>query len=165
MMGRFYSEETGVMNIQPGGATAGRSIRRQSSQPKDTGKAAICNLVASVVQAALFILVVGAFFHMYIKLDQEINAASAEIRKVDEKIASLDRDIEGLKGRYARCTSREFITQQIARFRLPLRPIRYDQQQVMRVYSSEQLARLRFPVVPRREVAMDIRHGVRVTQR
>ena len=156
-MGRIYSGETGGMNIQPGGESARKSIRRQSSIPKDAGKAAICNLVASVVQAALFILVIGAFFHMYIKLDQEINSASAEIRKVDDRIASLDRDIEGLKGRYARCSSRRFISQQIARFRLPLKPIRYDQQQVMRVYSNDQLARLRFPVVPRREVAMDIR--------
>ena len=105
-MGRVYSEEMRMMNIQPGGASACKSIRQQNSMSKDTGKAAICNLIASVVQAALFILVIGAFFHMYIKLDQEINAASAEIRKVDERIASLDRDIEGLKGRYARCSSR-----------------------------------------------------------
>ena len=165
-MGRVYSEEMRMMNIQPGGASACKSIRQQNSMSKDTGKAAICNLIASVVQAALFILVIGAFFHMYIKLDQEINAASAEIRKVDERIASLDRDIEGLKGRYARCSSRQFICQQIARFRLPLKPIRYDQQQLMRVYSSEQLAGLRFPVMPpRREVAMDMHRSGAVNHR
>ena len=78
-----------------------------------------------------------------------------EVRKIDEQIAELDRDIEGLRGRYARCSSRQFICQQIARFKLPLEQIRYDQQEMIRVYTNEQLARLRLPVLPKREVAMD----------
>ena len=151
-----------MMNIQPGGQGRKKSAANRNSQPKESGNAAVCGLISSVINAALVILVVGAFLHTYIKLDQEINVTAAEIRRVDEAIASAERDLEGLKGRYARCSSRQFICQQIARFRLPLKPIRYDQQQLMRVYSSEQLAGLRFPVMPpRREVAMDMhRSGV-----
>lgn len=142
-----------MMNIQPGGQARRKVASCKNSGAGNNGSDAFFHLLASVGQAALFILVIGAFFHMYIKLDQEINMTESEIRRVNERIASLDRDIEGLKGRYARCSSRQFICQQIARFNLPLEQIRYDQQETIRIYSREQLARLHYPSV-RRRVAM-----------
>lgn len=150
-----------MMNIQPGGQGRRKVVRRNNGADENKGSEAFFHLLASVGQAALFILVIGAFFHMYIKLDQEINVIEDEICRINEDISSLDRDIEGLKGRYARCSSRQFICQQIARFNLPLEQIRYDQQEVIRVYSNEQLARLRYPVVRRREVAQNGRRSVR----
>ena len=165
-MGKNFRGELGMMNIQPGGQGRKRRSTSKSTEPKESGRAAVCGLISSVINAALVILVIGAFLHTYIKLDQEINITSAEIRRVDEKIASAERDLEGLKGRYARCSSRQFIRQQIARFKLPLEQIRYDQQQVIRVFSNEQLARMRFPVMPpRREVAVDNRRPARNIKR
>lgn len=155
-----------MMNIQPGGRGQRKSAGKKSSAPKESGKAAVCGLISSVINAALVILVIGAFLHTYIKLDQEINVTEAEIRRVDERIASAERDLEGLKGRYARCSSRQFIRQQIARFKLPLEQIRYDQQQIIRVFSNEQLARMRFPAMPpRSEVAMDKRRSAKNIKR
>ena len=66
----------------------------------------------------------------------------------------VQHHIAGLKGRYAVCTSRGFIVRQIARFKLPLAPIRHDQRQEMHLYSNEQLARLRYPRFDTREMAM-----------
>lgn len=146
-----------MMNIQPGGQGRRKVAKCKNSKENGSGSDAFFHLLASVAQAALFILVVGAFFHMYIKLDQEINVTEEEIRNVNERIVSLDRDMEGLKGRYARCSSRQFICQQIARFNLPLEQIRYDQQEVIRIYTNEQLARLRYPAVKQREVARNER--------
>ncbi len=144
-----------MMNIQPGGQGKRKKATQLNKSTKESGGEAVCHMLASITQAALLIFVIGAFFHAYIKLDQEINTTAAEVRKIDEQIAELDRDIEGLRGRYARCSSRQFICQQIARFKLPLEQIRYDQQEMIRVYTNEQLARLRLPVLPKREVAMD----------
>ena len=156
----------GMMNIQPGGQGRKKSAANRNSQPKESGNAAVCGLISSVINAALVILVVGAFLHTYIKLDQEINVTAAEIRRVDEAIVSAERDLEGLKGRYARCSSRQFIRQQIVRFKLPLEQVRYDQQQIIRIFSNEQLARMRFPAMPpRREVAMDNRRAVKNSKR
>ena len=149
-----------MFNIQPGNSS-GRRVIRKSSSDNGQGVDALCGLCARVFQTALILLVIGAFFHTYIKLDNEIDRAALEIRKVNEKIAAVERNIDGLKGRYAICSSRQFIIRQIARFNLPLAPIRHDQRQEIRLYSNKQLANLRYPLfrsVP--PVAMDIRRQV-----
>ena len=141
-----------MFNIQPGNSHGRRVVRQKESD--GSGLDALFGLCARVTQTALVILILGAFFHTYIKLDNEIDRASLEIRKVSERIKAVDRDIAGLKGRYAVCTSRGFIVRQIARFKLPLAPIRHDQRQEMHLYSNEQLARLRYPRFDTREMAM-----------
>ncbi|MBO5668140.1 MAG: hypothetical protein J6S43_03350 [Lentisphaeria bacterium] len=143
-----------MFNIQPG-STGGRRSSPQRKQDYSGGVDALCGLLARVGSAALVILVIGAFFHTYIKLDQQINQASAEIARVDERIVQMNRDVEALNMRFANCSTREFIMRQIARFKLPLVELRQDQQQYIRVYSGEQLARLATPVLPPRQMAMD----------
>jgi type II secretory pathway component PulJ len=105
---------------------------------------ALCSLVARVTQTALLLLVIGAFFHTFIKLDQDINNTTSEINQVERKIQQTDREIAGLKMDYANCTTREFIDRQIARFDLPLEELQLDQQREIRIYSNEELAYRRF---------------------
>ena len=144
-----------MMNIQPGGSGVRRSVRRES-QDNSGGVKALCGLLARVMHTALFIAVVGIFFHTYIKLEQDCDAVILEIREVNERITGVEREIEGLRVAYADRSSRGFINRQIARFKLPLVPTRYEQRQPMRVFSSEQLARIAYPM-PGPQVAADNR--------
>lgn len=140
------------MNIQPGNSSR---CRRAAPKKESAGSGfdELCSLIARVGHAALFILIFGALFHTYIRLNNEINSIETEIRKTDERITLLGRDIEGLQARYALCSSRQFVISQIAKFGLKLEPIRHDQRQVMRMYSREQIAGMRYSIPPRREVA------------
>lgn len=143
-----------MLNIQPGDSCRKRSVRRRETDTsivETLGK-----FFSKVWTIALVLLVFGGLFHTYIKFDQDINEISSEIQRVNERIAMLDRDIDGLKGDYANCTSRSFIIGQIRRFKLNLEPIRYDQQHSIRIYSDEQLARLPYPL-PLQRVVTDRR--------
>ena len=142
-----------MFNIQPGNSGGVKSVSRRK-EDYSKGVDAFCGLLARVGSAAIVILVIGAFFHTYIKLDQQINQATAEIARVNEKIVQTGRDVEALNMRFANCSTREFIMRQIARFDLPLVELRQDHQQYIRVYSGEQLASLSLPVLPKR-LAMD----------
>ncbi len=145
-----------MLNIQPGKSSGRKGSK--APEPDHSGVDALCSLFARVGQTALLILVVGAFFHTFIKLDQDINSTTAEITQVERKIQQTDRDIEGLKMDYANCTTREFIDRQIVKFNLPLQELRLDQQREIRLYTDEELARMRNSRAPAdRRVAMDKR--------
>lgn len=141
------------MNIQPG-SNQGRRKTVSGRNSGTSGFDELCSLIARVGHAALVILIFGALFHTYIKLDNEIDSTEAEIRKTSERIALLDRDIEGLKVRYATCSSRQFIVQQIRKFGLKLEPVRHDQRQTMHIFTKEQIARMHYIIPVRNDVAM-----------
>ena len=145
------------MNIQPGKSSERKSIRQSS--PDHSGVEALCNLLARVGQTALLVFIVGAFFHTYIRVDQEINGASAEIERIDRQIKQVDREIAAFEMDYANCTTREFIDRQIANFKLPLYEIRLDQQRRIRLYTNEELARMPLPVRNDRRMAIDNRRS------
>ena len=128
------------VNIQPGNSSGRKktSLQRQNG----TQNGAVGGLFVRVVRMAAVVLVAGAFFHTYIKFDQEINVASAEIEAINQRLKDLDLQIQVLDNRYEECCTLEFIERQIARFNLPLVELRQDQQIVMHLYSKEQLARL-----------------------
>ncbi len=146
-----------MLNIQPGNSTS-RQCSKGREPEQSGGVDALCSLIARVAQTALLLLVIGAFFHTFIKLDQDINNTTQEINQVERKILQTDREISGLKMDYANCTTREFIDRQIARFDLPLYELQLNQQREIRVYSNEELARRRYRNYRGgRRVAMDRR--------
>lgn len=129
------------MNIQPGKSSRKRTtVKEQNRNQGDSGAFGV--LFIRMVRMALGTLILGAFFHTYIKLDQDINVASEEIAAVNSRIGELDRQIQVLDNRYEECCTLEFIENQIARFNLPLVELRQDQQILMRLYTNEQLARV-----------------------
>ena len=142
-----------MFNIQPGNSTTSKKVRKP--EPGHAGLDACFSLFARVLQTALLLLIVGAFFHLYIKLDQEINSTAAEIRRVDNMIVQVERETDGLRMEYANCSSRSFIERQIVLFKLPLKEMTQDQQRFIRVYTPEQLARMPRPAVRSRQVSLD----------
>jgi hypothetical protein len=142
-----------MFNIQPGNSSGAKKVRK--SEPVHAGLDACFSLLARVMQTALLLLIVGAFFHTYIKLDQEINSTAAEIRRVDNMIVQVERETDGLRMEYANCSSRPFIERQIAAFKLPLKEMTQDQQRFIRVYTPEQLARMPRPVIRSRYASVD----------
>ena len=134
-----------MMNIQPGNSGTRRNCVRRDDRDNFGGVKALCGLLARVLHTAVIVAVIGVFFHTYIKLEQQKDALVAEIRGVNERIAEVDREIEGLRGTYADRSSRRYINAQIRRFRLPLVPTRLSQRHVMRIYGSDQLARVAYP--------------------
>ena len=152
------------MNIQPGNSkTRKKTVARSGDH--GSGFDALCGLFARIGQVALFIFLFGALFHTYIKLDQEINSADAELRRINEECAAIDRDIAMLKTRRDDCSTLPFTQQQIARFNLDLHYIRQDQQQDIHLYSNAQLARLKRHRMPSGQLAMDNRRNPQTENR
>lgn len=135
-----------MMNIQPGNSSTRRKDVRREDRDNSGGVRALCGLLARVLHTAVIVAVIGVFFHTYIKLEQQKDAVVAEIRSVNERIAEVDREIEGLRGAYADRSSQQYISAQIRRFRLPLVPTRLSQRCNMHVYGSDLLARVAYPM-------------------
>lgn len=142
------------MNIQPGSSGTRKKTGRRTSD-HGGGFDALCGLFASIGQVALIIILFGALFYTYIKLDQEINGADAEIRRINEECASVEREIAMLKNRRDDCSTLLYIQQQIARFDLGLKYVTQEQQQDIHLYSNAQLAQMRRYRMTSGQVAMD----------
>lgn len=138
------------MNIQPGQSNRKRAPRRSAGSD---GFAAVGNLLARVCQTALVIIVLGAFFHCYISLDQQIDRTVGEIKKIQTEINTVEREIVSLNVKYAHRTTSGYIFQQIRRFRLPLVQARLNQKRRLNVFSIEQASRISYPLRVTRRVA------------
>lgn len=145
------------MNIQPGNSS-GQQKKKNRNDMQGGGWNEVCRLIARVLNIAVFLAVYGALLHTYIKFDQQINAASVEINRINEEISQIAREVDSLNNEYAYCSSRAFIDKQIAKFNLPLQELRQSQQKRIHLYSNAQLAKIfRRGYLADRRVAVDNR--------
>lgn len=148
-----------MLNIRPGHLK--KTTKPVRSAVNSGGIDALCSLAVRYINTAVVILILGAFFYTYIRLEQDINTVKEEINRIDVNIVSMKRDIETQDMRLAAYSTREYIESRIAHYNLPLVELRQDQQIRVKVYTDAQLANIfrRQGVTPRR-VAMDNKRSV-----
>ena len=119
------------MNIQARTVTNRRPARRRQSS---TSGASWGNTFGKILYLLLLAVTVCAIFNYRVDLSRRESELLRNINQVKREINELDLDILRLRNERERLSSREYITGQIARYNLKLRPPEPDQTRCLTVY-------------------------------
>lgn len=136
------------MNIQ-----SGRSSARKPMPVREQGQMA--GRLLFTFKLILFGFALAGILNCHIYLRQQITVTKRSIRKTDNDIKRIERELENIRIRRSELTQWPYIQGRIAHFGLKLQPAESGQMRRMRLYSPAQAATI--PLAPVRIASRNVR--------
>lgn len=127
------------MNIQSGR----RGVPARGAQRRTSGGPSLARRLPILAKTVLFFAIAAGLFNSYIYLNQRISDSDRAIRKAKREITKVENEIAQARIRGEELRAWPYISSQIRRFNLQLRPAAPGQIRRMTMMSPPQAAQVR----------------------